>query len=374
MLLFKPRFAYLIAALCLASAVVSACGFSDSKTQDIFREDQNLERRHPATSDEILWTIDMKSCTGHLLAPDIMMTAAHCNPNVGDSYTSGSAMLRRISNDIRVTQILEYNPSMDFAILNINWTSGKAPSDQKFPPLVAVSPKDVSFKQIQTSGDELFTVGFPADQRRATYSQGTIQNVSGNLMLYDMGIINGNSGGGAWLKKNNMLVSLTNGGPNALGGAGWNTGSINDSNHWNHGIAMFQAYAASSTLRRIFPDGKNIYGGTTVEGSSNGSINLNVALEPQKSGNFALFVASDKNVKKVVTCELLADACIQGATGYRQAKFVKSANDISFYNATTDLQIKNNMIVGILAFDESGKIINRRSVRLLQKDVNNITK
>src|SRR5690606_28490009 len=83
-------------------------------------------------------------------------------------------------------------------------------------------------------------------------------------LVYNIGIINGNSGGGVWRKQDNMLVSLTNAGPRNLGNQGWNTGNADDPDHWNFGAGMWDVYGSSPTVRDTFPAGKNLYAADTT--------------------------------------------------------------------------------------------------------------
>ena len=102
------------AAMTIALCTLAACASKShqrSSTNDIFREDDGDEstgnaRRHPATANEKLWTINMGGCTGHLIAPDYMMTANHCGPSSGARYTSGYAQTKGQRGDITVTQVM----------------------------------------------------------------------------------------------------------------------------------------------------------------------------------------------------------------------------------------------------------------------------
>ncbi len=259
-----------------AALFLGACGPVPSENgsvlHDIFTQDTG-QRRHKATNEEILWTINMGGCTGHLLNTQYMMTANHCSPSAGATYTSGSSLAKGGGKDITVASKTECNSSLDYCILKITWKSGSAPTNQNFPPSIATEQSQVTMSTQADQGDFIFTVGFPGDQSSATYSEGQLKKMQGSNLVYNMGIINGNSGGGVWRKSDKMLVSLTNAGPNALNQAGWNNNDVNDSNHWNYGVGMWNAYSASSTLKTIFPNGINSEtppgGGSTGGGTTN---------------------------------------------------------------------------------------------------------
>lgn len=243
-----------------------------STLHDIFTQDTG-QRRHKATSEEMLWTISMGGCTGHLLNTQYMMTANHCSPSSGATYTSGSSLAKGGGKDITVAAKTECSSSLDYCILKITWKNGSAPADQNFPSKVATAASQVTMSTQPDQGDFAFTVGFPGDQKAATYAEGQLKKVQGNNLVYNIGIINGNSGGGVWRKSDKMLVSLTNNGPNALNQGSWKNNDVNDSSHWNHGAAMWNIYNSSNTLKTIFPNGTNTEtppGGNTGGGSTGG--------------------------------------------------------------------------------------------------------
>ena len=247
--------------------LAAGCGrpAGSSSVEDIYTEDQGdvdagSSRRHPATVDEIVWTISMSGCTGHLIGPQHMMTANHCSPRVGDRYRSGAALQGGGGYDIKVTRVTEKHENLDYAILEIEWTGGY-PKKQRFPARVPVQASEVTASFDAGKGDEIFTIGFPADKGRwgATFSTGRLLGTEEDHLYYNMGIINGNSGGGVWRGRDNMLVSLTNNGPRAYQQPGWDQADVNSrklKDH-NHGTAMWMIYRQSAKLKELFPGGKN---------------------------------------------------------------------------------------------------------------------
>lgn len=335
----------------------------DSRTDDIFREDQGdpqrgNARRHPATEDERLWTINMGGCTGHLLAPEYMMTANHCSPRAGARYTSGYALGTGGRSDVTVAQVVEANAQLDYVILKITWT-GTYPEAQKFPPLVATKASDVAVGAGATQGDELFTVGFPGDKSStwgATYAEGRAKAVEDQLLVYNIGIINGNSGGGVWKKSDRMLVSLTNGGPHALGQAGWDTAGASDSANWNFGTAMWQIYAASRTLKDIFPGGRSRFTPQT-SGEPPKAVWMLVA------GDDTLFASAPAATAKLVWCESRdAGDCKDGAAGYTVATLDRTAGDMAIFKGRP-AALRDGLVVTVLATDSAGKTVAQRTLQ-----------
>jgi hypothetical protein len=76
-------------------------------------------------------------------------------------------------------------------------------------------------------------------------------------LYYNIGTINGNSGGAVWKWPEMMLVSQTNFGRHSYGQVGWNNNNPEDQNAWNGGSRMDVIYKQSELLKQVFPDGKN---------------------------------------------------------------------------------------------------------------------
>jgi hypothetical protein len=277
----------------VAAWVLTACSANKpqvdaSHPNDIYVEDNGdpntgNARRHPATPDDDLWTIYMAGCTGHLIAPNLMMSANHCQPKVGATYISGyNLSVNNRTSDITVTQVNEADATLDYAIMTIQWSTsdGQKPPGQRFPSLIATKASDVNLGEGPNDGDPVFTVGFPGDKIQTwgvTYAEGDAKATADVRLFFNIGVINGDSGGGVWRKSDHMLVSLTNGGVHELNQPGWNTDSAADISDYNSGPAMWLVYAKSATLQDVFPNGHNRYpgadtGGTgTATGSSTGA-------------------------------------------------------------------------------------------------------
>ena len=242
-------------ALCAVS--LSSCG-SESKSSnlsDIYWDD--AETRHAAEPDELVWTIKGSGCTASALSADYILTANHCSPKTGDKYKSGAAILNGMTNDIEVVSVAEKSSTHDYSILKIRWLRGKPTEGQKFTPFISTKPEDLKFGK----GDlatPLFTVGFPVDRGlNPTYARGYSKKYSGSKLLYNVGSINGNSGGAVWTIATKTLVSMTNSGPHQHGSPGWNNNDPEKEAAWNNGVAFSKIYGSSTLLKQIFPLGDN---------------------------------------------------------------------------------------------------------------------
>jgi V8-like Glu-specific endopeptidase len=366
----------------LGLAIAGGCGTGvtgDSRAKDIFTDDASNdpnggERRHKATSDERLWTISMNGCTGHLIAPDYMMSANHCQPQAGAQYTSGAAMVKGQQNDVTVLEVEEADGTYDYSIMHIKWRSGQKPPEQRFPSLIATKAGDLKPSRAHGAGDEIFTVGFPGDKTRtwgATYSEGRAKQASDGHLYYDMGIINGNSGGGVWRKSDHMLVSLTNGGAMILGQAGWDQANVDDANRWNFGPAMWEVYARSQRLQDLFPNGKNRFDGADGGGADGGTVDaasLAVALEqaPDDLERSAIFVGAPTSATSVVVCADAASACRAGASIAHAASLVRTTSGRAVFVTADSLPLHDGLRLTAVALDRSGKVLASRDVLVAQ--------
>lgn len=233
-----------------------------SRLGDIYLEDEkDPSRRHKATDEERLWTVSLGGCSASLLSSDYLITAHHCGIKVNKKATSGYCLNNGCRNDITITESLDKDRGLDFHIFKIRWKNGKMPEGQKFPPSILTDDNDLKTGKKIGEGDEIFTVGFPADKTSwgATFAKGRLKTKDSSYISYNIGIINGNSGGAVWRIEDKMLVGLTNHGPHAMGMPGWDKNKLDDPKAWNGGTNMAVAYKKSKVLQEIFPNGKNRY-------------------------------------------------------------------------------------------------------------------
>ena len=354
----------------VAASFVSCARSQGSNTKDIFKEDigdqsNGNARRHPATAEEKLWTISMSGCTGHLISPDYMMSANHCSPRAGARYKSGYSDAKGLKSDIVVAELVESGSALDFAIMKITWTNGY-PKDQKFPPLIATKSSDLNFSRDTGSGDELFTVGYPQDKFNswgATYAEGRAKVSSGNRLYYDIGIINGNSGGGVWRKSDKMLVSLTNGGSHAFGQSGWDSATISSSANWNFGPPIWAIYENSKILKDIFPEGKNRFAKTSTGPTTDIAVLIGDA---DNSGTdiFTLYFSAPATSSALYFCSVADVAsCDSSAYGYTKAVVIKSKDGRTFYKASSNTVLSNNIPLAIVATDSSNVKISVKAIK-----------
>lgn len=253
---------------------MAACGGSPSSShfQDIYWNDS--ETRHEATPDEIVWTVfvikqtgsSLSFCSGAMLSERYLMTAHHCRPRRGDRYQSGSALLNGNDRDLEAIGVVESSAAKDYAVVEVRWLAGTAPSEQRFLPAVSTLATDIVTGR-DGIGTELATVGFPADHNLnygntrepvAIYAKGYAKRQDPGYLYYNVGAINGNSGGAVWRSTDHMLVSLTNGGAHNYGQRGWNNNDPEDPNAWNFGLAFSDVYPTSRILKELYPDGKSV--------------------------------------------------------------------------------------------------------------------
>jgi V8-like Glu-specific endopeptidase len=366
------RFPALLAGVLVSASVWTACApDQSSETDDIFVEDRGdsargNSRRHPADNEQKLWTITMSGCTGHLISPDYMMSAAHCSPKPGARYKSGYAIGRGQSSDITVTQVVETGADLDYAIMKISWANGY-PKDQKFPPSIATKESDVTFGTAESAGDELFTVGFPQDKFGswgATYAEGRAKIARGGRLYYNIGIINGNSGGGVWRKSDKMLVSLTNGGAHAFGQSGWDTANASSSANWNFGPTIWTVYARSEILKDIFPGGRNRFTGTTDEPVSKDISVLIGEADQSAADAHTLYFSIPDTGSTLAFCMTATTAnCDENASGYTTTTLVRTAGGRKFFKARSATALNSGLHISVVAKDNAAKQVAAATVR-----------
>lgn len=362
------------ASLCLVTLATGCnAALPASDTNDVFSQDaasgDGNARRHRASDDQRLWTIRMNGCTGALIAPELMLTANHCQPRSGERYTSGAALAVGQRNDIVVTQVVEASEQLDYAIVAIKWLGG-VKKNQRFPPTIATSQGDVSMSTSEGQGDEIFTVGFPGDKSGtwgATYAEGQAKDSEPGVIAYNIGTINGNSGGSVWRKRDHMLVGMTNAGPRRLGQAEWNTGDMNNARHWNFGAAMWDVYATSATLRATFPGGKNRYATDTGSASADTPAGLFAAIGTPNNAAvdaFTFHVSGPADATRMILCATAdASACTDEADGVTKTIDRQLLGNVAVFKTDTAIDLQDGKVLTMVAFDTQNKRLGAKSFR-----------
>jgi hypothetical protein len=247
----------LLTSIAFTTLTSIGCGETETQSQlgDIYTNDS--ETRRDATAEETAWTISLGGCSGSAISAKYILTANHCSPAAGKTYKSGPAVAARQAADIRVVRVAERNSSLDYSIVEIDWISGSPTPGQKYTPKISTSVDDLVMGTDDVA-TKLETVGFPIDrQQKVTHAYGFSKKYNGNNLLYNVGSINGNSGGAVWRSSDKMLVSMTNFGPHAYNQPGWNNNDPENPNAWNGGAAMHKVYQQSMLLKTLFPNGDN---------------------------------------------------------------------------------------------------------------------
>jgi hypothetical protein len=241
----------------LTAITITGCGGTETQSQlgDIYTNDS--ETRRDATAGETAWTISLGGCSGSAINKKYILTANHCTPEAGDSYKSGPAVAGKKDADIIAVEVAEASASLDYAIVEVRWVSGSPTPGQKYTPKISTAEDDLVLGTDDVA-TKLETVGFPVDrQQKVTHAYGFSKKYRGDNLLYNIGSINGNSGGAVWRTSDKMMVSMTNFGRFAHDQSGWNNNDPENSDAWNGGAAMHAVYAQSALLKTLFPGGIN---------------------------------------------------------------------------------------------------------------------
>lgn len=330
--------------------------------KDIYSaDDSDKLRRHEATALEINWTTRPAGCSSILLSPTLVMTAHHCKLQAGAKLQSGWSVLSDGNPDLVVDSVLEDDPALDYTIAEIHWTS-PMPSGQTFPPFVATDPSDIFTSQVKDQGDFIFTVGFPADKAKVwkgTYAEGQVKYLNGPKIYFNVGVINGNSGGGVLRKENNMLVAIALGGSKAYREAGWDQKSVDDSASWNFGTATWAIYPVSAVLKKQFPHGKNIYFGETFFPKTKVYLSLH-----SDGSNTNLKVAASHESESILLCPKAVYPCSKATSGAELLTLDLAASGRRFYSRQKPLSKNELEQLSLVAYDKAGQIIGQRRITL----------
>jgi hypothetical protein len=256
----KSRLPKSFALYCLFAA---APGFANSLAiplkifpTNIFNNDSVTRR--VANAEELRWTVNVGGCSGSMLSTRYLITANHCSPRADSKYTSGGCMVLNCKSDMQAVRVVESFADLDVSIVEVKWLRADTAWKQRYTPQIQMKSEEVTTGRDGGSTTKIFTVGYPVDKRgSAMYAEGYAKAKPGSSLRYNVGIINGNSGGPVWRHDDYTLVSLTNNGPHAFNERGWNNNDPENSNSWNGGPQMDVVYRRSKILPTIFKDGMN---------------------------------------------------------------------------------------------------------------------
>lgn len=285
--------------VCFSLAVLAACGLPTANA-DLYTND--AETRREATESERAWLVQFNQYgIGIALSKNWILTCGHCFEQHLDALR-GSSLVGDPKNTFKFVRVVEYSPVilLDYAILEVEWTHGGPPAEQRFPRKLNLD--------IQRLKRDLFTVGLPQDKKGvATYASGqfkTLQPVIARAeqidalkkqfeylfgwmkdlyptyaTLYDqmlprafsepprtihlsdlrfnIGLNKGNSGGPVFSADDESLVSIVTGGPHEEYEPKFFDNALEDPAAWNTGVDLIRVYVVGTALEDVFPDGNN---------------------------------------------------------------------------------------------------------------------
>lgn len=223
----------------------TASSFLFANSNNIYWDD--LLTRSPANRDQMRWGVNLGYCSGVMLNPHYLLTAGHCLPQVGAHYTSGACQSFGCRDDLRVRAVVEIATDPDYAIAEVEWQDDSAWHFQNYVEKIARQPGDYAV------GINVYTVGFPVDKPGPQYAKGQITKIEAGKLKYNIGTINGNSGGPILREQDGALLGLTNSGPKEFGEPGWDKAEPDNPWHWNSGPRLDQVREKSPLLQKLFP-------------------------------------------------------------------------------------------------------------------------
>lgn len=340
-------------------------------TVDEANDPRGNSRRHSASEAEAVWTVDSPCGTSILLDAFHLMTAAHCKPEVGQKSTSGLRMLSGKGEDLIVRKIIESSSELDYAIMEVEWLQ-PMPSEQKFPPFIAIDPNEVlTDENYGSNADFIFSVGFPIDKANVwpvTYAEGLARHIYNNTLLYDIGVINGNSGGGILKKDNNMLIGVVSKGNKVFDEAGWNKNDVSDPNSWNLLTPTWEIYKVSPVLQALYPKGKH----HQLADFFVPRTRIYLGVQTTETESY-LWASAGFEAASIVLCTpaftTAAGTCKSSGSGVEQLVLKDQKKDRKFFrSAKSKTGLIDRKTYTLAAYDKSGQLLAKRRVSIKKKD------
>ena len=352
--------------IALASLLGACQASQSSQSKDIYTTDVGATangntRRHQASVQEANWTVNADGCSGTLIDAEHILLAAHCKAKVGDTYQSGLSVLTKGAKDIRVSSVLEQSTELDYALLGISWIR-PASAQQAYPNRIAIEASEVYLNSDPDQGDQLFTVGFPDDKANvwsATYAEGQAKVVAGDRISFNVGIINGNSGGGVLKRDNMMLVAVATSGRSNYSEPGWDKNDPNNPIHWNSGTPTWSIYRQSRLLPQLFPNGVRRDLGQSFAPKTQLFVALDSTNEPR------LWVSSNHETDKILLCPATASRCSAGTAGHEVLSFREQRSERKLYQRSQVMTADTSYL--LQAFDAKGQLIGSRPVQIQKR-------
>ncbi len=278
---------YTATILSIAVMVLSGCrSKTETSTQKLFFDG---DVRRAATQDEMLYTAYIThngyACSASFIDDDVLITAEHCDMEVGAQIISGSAFAGGVTRaqpqyDAEVTELLGVSVGLDIEIFKVKWKQGSKPQNQKvfqkiwatksdFPTTPATDSSGLSYNKFNET-ITIHTVGFPWDQDQATYTTGDMLGVkawgqpglSGEFDFINstLGITQGNSGGYTSTEDFILVGIVSNESGNMGGNLGKEQKNSDDLSKINSIGSMAQAYNdpdLGATLKSLFDQNGN---------------------------------------------------------------------------------------------------------------------